>query len=137
MSEKLNIEMIAECLNDYANLIGDGDIDGGGRYCPDDINEQADLISAWNTRTPEADKLREAQRRLLDDPCAQKLEDGEPFFLLLGRDKDAPEALQSWIECRLSSEGETDKVREAMKTRNRMWTFQNARERRTALKGGE
>lgn len=46
MNEKPNFEMIAECLHDYANLLGDGEIDGAGRYLPDNIDEQADLIAA-------------------------------------------------------------------------------------------
>lgn len=41
----INLEMIAECLRDYANLLGDGEIDGAGRYMPDDIDEQADEVS--------------------------------------------------------------------------------------------
>lgn len=30
------------------------------------------------------------------DPCLEKREEGEPMFILLGRDSAAPEAIEAW-----------------------------------------
>lgn len=65
-TEKPNFEMIAECLHDYANLLGDGEIDGAGRYLPDNIDEQADLIAALSA-APVAVKVRGLKWNVIDD----------------------------------------------------------------------
>lgn len=52
-------------------------------------------------------------QRLLDNPCIQKLADDEPFFVLLGRDRNAPEAVRSWAHCREQARGRTNKTLEA------------------------
>jgi hypothetical protein len=50
------------------------------------------------------------ETRILADPCVQKLANDEPFFVLLGRDPDASQALSTWISYRLRSEGRSPKT---------------------------
>lgn len=69
---------------------------------------------------------RERCARVMSDPCVQKLKDGEPFFVLLGRDAHASQALSTWITLRLRSEGRTPKVNEAEKTLDAFRDFQDA-----------
>ncbi|MDB5607744.1 MAG: hypothetical protein JWP25_4644 [Bradyrhizobium sp.] len=49
------------------------------------------------------------------NPCLAKLRPGEPFFVLLGRDKQAPNAVMTWANDRQAAEGKsawTDQARE-------------------------
>ena len=39
------------------------------------------------------------------NPCLAKLREGEPFFVLLGRDKQAPNAIMTWANDRTAAEG--------------------------------
>jgi hypothetical protein len=39
---------------------------------------------------------------LIDDPCIDKREDGEPMFVLLGRDSAAPDTMACWYFERLA-----------------------------------
>ena len=64
--------------------------------------------------------LTAEQQRVLADPCVQKLEEGEPFFVLLGRDPDAAVALHAWIDARRDREGDSEKLTSAETT---YWKF--------------
>jgi hypothetical protein len=64
--------------------------------------------------------------RIFSDPCVQKLQPGEPFFVLLGRDVHASQALSTWISYRLRTEGRTAKVLAAEKTLDAFRDHQDA-----------
>jgi hypothetical protein len=65
--------------------------------------------------------------RLLADPCVQKLEPDEPFFVLLGRDPDAAQAIARWVKLREGREGISDKTDAALKTFHEFGDFRRAR----------
>lgn len=73
----------------------------------------------WSHVAPEAG-------RVFADPCVQKLAEDEPFFVLLGRDVDASQALSTWITLRLRSEGRTPKVRAAERTLDAFSDYRDA-----------
>lgn len=70
--------------------------------------------------------------RLLADPCVQKLEPEEPFFVLLGRDQDAMCALAELINRRFISEGRSDKVNAASATHKAFVEYRAKHERAKA-----
>lgn len=49
-----------------------------------------------------------------------KIKDGEPIFVLLGRDRQAPEAIRAWADARDAAEGPSDKTRDARTIAERM-----------------
>lgn len=57
------------------------------------------------------------------NPCLSKLREGEPFFVLLGRDKQAPEAVEAWAAAREKAEGKSDWVEDARNVANTMRTY--------------
>lgn len=67
--------------------------------------------------------------RLLADPCVQKLEPEEPFFVLLGRDQDGMCALAEWINRRFISEGRSEKVNAASATHKEFVEYRAKHER--------
>lgn len=69
------------------------------------------------------DKLDELEGMLAavsGNPCLQKLREGEPFFVLLGRDRNAAEAVRYWAGLREADRGASDKVDDARQIAGRM-----------------
>lgn len=48
--------------------------------------------------------LEAALADLLSNPCLAKRKPGEPIFVLLGRDPEAPDAIRAWAERRAARE---------------------------------
>ena len=72
---------------------------------------------------------RETIVRLMGNPCAQKLEPAEPFFILLGRDEHAALAVDHWADLRDNQRGPTAKTDDARQIASQMRAFREARER--------
>lgn len=86
-------------------------------------------IPLFTTPARSDDALRaenERLRRVLADPCVNKLAADEPFFVLLGRDPDASHALSTWISYRLRREGPSEKTRAAEATLDAFREHQDA-----------
>jgi hypothetical protein len=62
------------------------------------------------------------------NPCLAKLEEGEPFFVLLGRDAQAPEAIGRWVTLREMSRGPSRKTRDARRIAAEMQAFRLRRQ---------
>lgn len=60
------------------------------------------------------------------NPCLAKLRVGEPFFVLLGRDKQAPEAVTCWANARERAEGKTAWTEQAREVAAEMATYSGA-----------
>lgn len=50
---------------------------------------------------------------ILSNPCARNAREGEPVFILLGRDIDAGPTVRDWAAAREHREGQSDKVKSA------------------------
>lgn len=62
---------------------------------------------------------------LLENPCAQNAKEGEPVFILLGRDPEAPAALKYWAGMRQKREPESTKSYDAWETSDLMDKYRN------------
>ena len=52
-------------------------------------------------------------KEITENECAKAAKDGEPVFILLGRDPDAFEVVAFWASLREKREGQTAKVMSA------------------------
>lgn len=57
------------------------------------------------------------------NPCLAKLRPGEPFFVLLGRDKQAPNAVMTWASDREAAEGKSAWTEEAREVAHTMAAY--------------
>jgi len=57
---------------------------------------------------------------ILDSDCANKARPGEPVFILLGRDEQAPGAVRLWASMRAISEGPNEQTDEAQRVADEM-----------------
>jgi len=60
------------------------------------------------------------------NPCLAKLRDGEPFFVLIGRDKQAPNAVMTWARDREAAEGPSPWVEQAREVAATMAAYSGA-----------
>jgi hypothetical protein len=60
------------------------------------------------------------------NPCLAKLRPGEPFFVLLGRDKQAPNAVMTWANDRQAAEGKSDWTEQARQVAYSMAEYSGA-----------
>lgn len=60
------------------------------------------------------------------NPCLAKLREGEPFFVLLGRDKQAPNAVLTWANDRQAAEGKSDWTEQARAVAYEMAAYSGA-----------
>lgn len=60
------------------------------------------------------------------NPCLEKLRPGEPFFVLLGRDKQAPESVLCWADARERAEGKTAWTEQAREVAQEMTAYSGA-----------
>ncbi|MFC5358022.1 hypothetical protein, partial [Azospirillum himalayense] len=96
--------------------------DGATGSLPDEVMDAArrnchsELVAALSPAQPSQD------RRILApwNPCLEKLKDGEPFFVLLGRDEDAAGAVRYWADSRALRRGPSAKTAEARKLADQM-----------------
>jgi len=58
------------------------------------------------------------------NPCAKNAKEGEPVFILLGRDPDAPGAVKAWAAARAQREGMSPKVMAAFDAAMAMEKYQ-------------
>jgi hypothetical protein len=66
------------------------------------------------------------------NPCLEKLRPGEPFFVLLGRDKQAPESVLCWANARERAEGKTAWTEQAREVVQEMVAYSGAPPARSA-----
>ncbi|PWC48150.1 hypothetical protein TSA6c_17090 [Azospirillum sp. TSA6c] len=66
------------------------------------------------------DELESILSAVSGNPCLQKLRPGEPFFVLLGRDRNAAEAVRCWAGLREADRGASDRVDDARQIAGRM-----------------
>jgi hypothetical protein len=62
------------------------------------------------------------------NPCLAKLSQDEPFFVLLGRDAQAPMAIEAWAGYREAAEGKSDWTAQAREVANSMRAYRIARQ---------
>jgi hypothetical protein len=70
-----------------------------------------------------------------DFDCYANAEPDEPMFVLLGRDKHAPELVEAWAEMRLRDGENQMKVAEALRCAHDMRRYRE--KRRDAKEGGK
>lgn len=64
-------------------------------------------------------------KEILENGCTQAAIDGEPVFILLGRDPDAPQAIREWARTRATRTGDmSQKVLSALVKANDMEAYQ-------------
>lgn len=81
--------------------------------------------TSWDTR-PEHCKIGGHMLTVPFDECLAKLKPGEPFFVLLGRDPEAPEAIYTWIESRRHREGISARTESAAGKRQEFLEYRRA-----------
>ena len=81
--------------------------------CPAATDTAAAALSAIDAALSPAQPAQD--RRILApwNPCLAKLKDGEPFFVLLGRDEQAAAATRHWATLRELERGPSDKTASA------------------------
>ena len=70
-----------------------------------DKSDWQDAVVAWNARA--------LSREVICNPCALNAREGEPVFVLLGRDPDAIAAVETWIDTRMKRRGWSNKLQNA------------------------
>jgi len=108
-------DKLVEALRNEAQHCVDEGINGWGNL----MNEAADHI-----------ETNGISKEIRENGCSKAARDGEPVFILLGRDLDAPAAIREWVRERgLRTGTYSDKMRSARDRAAEMEVYQDVMKR--------